>query len=380
MHFALDYTPAIRQGAGIGRLTRGLVQGLSQIDRENRYSLVVKGQAPKLDFPPNFRTCRLPLGERYTHIIWHRLGLPLPVDLFTGPVDVFHSPDYLLPPVRKGAKVITVHDLTFLVVPQYAEPSLVSYLARAVPGSVERATLVLADSETTKRDLVAFLNVPPEKVEVVYAGVDMAFSPVSDEACLDRVRTRYGIDGPFILNVGTLEPRKNLEGLLRAFSIVRGEGRLSHRLLLGGGKGWLYEGIFRLVDELGLKEAVSFLGYVAEDDLPALLSLADVFVYPSFYEGFGLPPLEAMACGTPVVASNAPCLPEVLGDAALLVDPADPQGMAQAIIRAIEDSDLRRSLLAKGKARAAEYTWVAAAEKALGLYRRAVQLVGGKIG
>lgn len=380
MHFGLDYTAAIRQGAGIGRLTRGLVQGLSRIDQENRYSLIAKCPATRLDLPDNFRLRRLPFSERASHILWHRLGLPLPVDLFTGTMDLFHAPDYLLPPVRKGARVITVHDLSFLVVPQYAEPNLAAYLSRALPGSVERATLIFADSETTRQDLVSHLRIPPEKVEVVYAGVDPAFAPVVDEARLQAVRARHGITGPFILNVGTLEPRKNVEGLIRAFALLRAEGRLPHRLLLAGGKGWLYEGIFNLVQELRLQDAVSFLGYVAEADLPALLSMADVFVYPSFYEGFGLPPLEAMACGTPVVASKAPCLPEVLGDAALLVDPADSQELAWAMEQVIEDSKLRSTLLAKGRARAAEYTWVAAAEKALASYRRAVNLAGGKLG
>jgi len=374
VHVGLDYTPALRQGAGIGRLTRGLVQGLSQVDRENRYSLVIKGPVPRLGLPSNFRPCRLPFSERLSHIVWHRLGLPLAVDLFTGPLDVFHSPDYLLPPVRKGARVITVHDLTFLVVPQYAEPNLARYLAGALPRSIERATLVLADSETTRQDLISLLKVPPEKVVVVYSGIDRSFAPVDDAACLDGVRAKYGLHGPFILNLGTLEPRKNLEGLLRAYALLHNEGRLPHRLVLAGGKGWLYQGLFKLLEDLKLGEAVSLLGYVAEEDLPALLSLAEVFVYPSFYEGFGLPPLEAMACGTPVVASNAPCLPEVLGDAALLVDPLDHHALASAIIRVLEDGSLRQCLLAKGLEQAAKYTWTAAAERALSLYRRAADL------
>lgn len=378
MRVGLDYTPAVRQGAGIGRLTRGLVHGLAQVDRENRYSLVVRGLLPRVDLPSNFRLCRLPLSERLSHIVWYRLGLPLAVDLFTGPLDVFHSPDYLLPPLRGGARVITVHDLTFLVVPQYAEPNLARYLARKLPRSIERATLVLADSEATRQDLLSLMRVPPEKVEVVYAGVDSSFAPVTDTARLEQVRAKYGIDGPFILNVGTLEPRKNLEGLLRAYALLRAEGRLPHRLVVAGGRGWLYQSLFALVEELGLGKAASFLGYVPDEDLPPLLSMAEVFVYPSFYEGFGLPPLEAMACGTPVVASRAPCLPEVLGEAALLVDPLDHQALAGAILRVLEDSELRRALLAKGRAQAAKYTWTAAAERALALYKRAVNQLGGE--
>ncbi|MDP2726576.1 MAG: glycosyltransferase family 1 protein [Dehalococcoidia bacterium] len=380
MHIGIDYTSAVRQGAGIGRLTRGLVQGLAQIDRENRYSLVVQGAVPQIDLAANFRLCRWPLNERLSHVVWHRLGLPLAVDIFTGQMDIFHSPDYLLPPVRRGARVLTVHDLTFLVVPQYAEPKLARYLARALPNSIQQATLVLADSENTRQDLISLLRVPPEKVAVLYAGIDPSFVPVTDTAHLAKVRAKYGLDGPFILNVGTLEPRKNLEGLLRAYALLREERNLPHRLVLAGGKGWLYEGLFRIAEEQKLGEAVSFLGYVSDEDLPALLSLADVFVYPSFYEGFGLPPLEAMACGTPVVASRAPCLPEILGEAALFIDPTDHQDLAATILRVLEDSDLRQVLLARGRAQAAKYTWTASAEKALHLYRQAVDLKEAKNG
>lgn len=344
------------------------------MDRENRYSLVVKGPAPAPDLPGNFRLCCLPLSERASHIMWHRLGLPLAVDIFTGRMDVYHSTDYLLPPVWHGARVITVHDLTFMVVPQHAEPSLARFLTGALPRSVERATLIAADSEATRQDLISLMGVPPEKVEVVYAGVDACFAPVSDPGLLSQVRARYKLDGPFILNVGTLEPRKNLEGLVRAYAVLREEHKVPHRLVLAGGKGWLYQGLFDMVSDLGLSSAVSFAGYVAEEELPALMSLADVFVYPSFYEGFGLPPLEAMACGTPVVASTAPCLPEVLGEAALLVDPHDHDALAHAILRVLEDSELRQALLAKGRARAAQYTWAAAAERALSLYRKAADL------
>jgi glycosyltransferase involved in cell wall biosynthesis len=320
------------------------------------------------------------LGERVLNILWYRLRVPLPLNLFIGTLDVFHSPNFLLPPLSRGTGLITVHDLSFLVVPQYAEPSLARYLGRALPRSIQRATLVLADSYSTKEDLVARLGVPPEKVEVVYGGVDPAFVPVKDEAVLAYVRRRYAIERPYILALGTLEPRKNLAGLLRAYALLRQEKGLEHRLLVAGGQGWLYQRLFDLVQELGLGKDVHWLGFVPEEDLPALLSLAEVFVYPSFYEGFGLPPLEAMACGVPVVASQAPCLPEVLGEAALFVDPQDPSAIAEAAYKVLADSQLRQALVAKGRAQVAKYTWCSAAERLLAVYRRAAQLAGGEHG
>jgi len=381
MRIAIDYTAAVRQRAGVGRYTRGLVQALLRLDQANRYTLLIATGGLKgipitpegRDLPP-YKVCPLPLSDRLLTILWHRLRLPLYADLLVGGADLFHSPDFTLPPLYRARGIVTVHDLTFIHYPDCAARNLVRYLNRVVPLAVHRACLVLADSESTKRDLVTLLGVPPQKVRVVYAGVGPEFRPV-DKVALETVRARYGLTFPFLLSVGTLEPRKNYGRLLQAFVRSRAcQAWPELRLVIVGGKGWLYQEIFQTVHRLHLADRVVFPGFIADADLPALYSLAVAFVYPSLYEGFGLPVLEAMACGTPVVCSRAASLPEVVGEAALLVDPLDVDDLARALEQVVTDAALRQELRERGLAQAARFTWEAAAQQLLAAYREAEHL------
>ncbi|MFN8500014.1 MAG: glycosyltransferase family 1 protein [Anaerolineae bacterium] len=359
----IDYTPAARQGAGIGRYTRELIRALARLDTATAYTLLVRGAATVPDslagFPPNFRVRRSPLSERTLTRLW-RLRVPLPADWLAGPSDVYYSPDYILPPLRRGRAVVTVHDLSFLTVPQAADAGLRAYLADAVPRSVARADHILADSEHTKQDLVRLLRTPADKISVLYSGVSPAFRRVVDEARLSEVRARYGLTGPFILGLGTIEPRKNLVRLIEAFAQLAAAGE-PHALALVGGQGWLYGPIFDRVKALGLEERVRFLGFVADADLPPLYSAAEAFAFPSLYEGFGLPPLEALACGTPTVVSNVSSLPEVVGDAALQAPPTDVAALAATLARLLHDEPLRARLREAGPRQASRFTWEAAA-------------------
>ena len=384
MRIGVDYTSAVLQGAGIGRLTRCIFQALAEIDHENEYRLFAamgRGQPSNLPTfqPSNLSTFHLkpiPLSDRELNIVWHRLRLPLPVELITGPVDVFHSPDFTLPPVWRARTVLTVHDLSFLRVPECFTGALRRYLEQVVPRSVRRADQVIADSESTKRDLVELLGTPAGKVTVIYSGVEPRFRPIADQSTLEAVRRRYNLPERFILSVGTLQPRKNFITLIEAFSRLKledGGWRLEDgglKLVIVGGRGWLYEEIFSRVEALGLQGEVLFPGFVADEHLPVLYNLAEVFALPSLYEGFGLPPLEAMACGTPVVTSNASSLPEVVGDAGLMVEPMDVEGLAAAIGCVLEDGDLRREMVQRGLARAREFTWGRAARQLLEVYTR----------
>ena len=390
MRIGIDYTAAVRQGAGIGRYTRHLVHALLELDQQNEYVLLAatagsrgavkpQGDRARSGFghgafdiarSANVRAVNLPLSDRTLAILWHRLRLPLWVEWVCGALDVFHSPDFTLPPVRQARTVLTVHDLSFMRVPECSDPGLRSYLLQAVPRSVHRADVVLADSQCTRMDVIELLGADPARVEVIYPGVERRFQRVRDADVLQAVRKRYGLPGRFVLGLGTLQPRKNFERLIEAYARLRADEGDDIQLVIVGGTGWMYEGIFRRVAELELKGAVHFPGYVADDDLPALYTLADLFVLPSIYEGFGLPPLEAMACETPVVTSNVSSLPEVVGDAALKVDPLDIAALAQAMQGVLSDVSLRNEMTQRGMAQARDFTWARAAKKLLEVYQR----------
>jgi glycosyltransferase involved in cell wall biosynthesis len=268
---------------------------------------------------------------------------------------------------------VTIHDLSFLFYPRSFRVVNRLYLRLLTRLSVQRAGRVLAVSASTRRDVIRYYGVPAEKVDVVYNGVDPAFEPLpGDQVAV--FRARQGLPDRFILFVGTLEPRKNVARLIRAYAQLP---RSRPPLLLVGGKGWFYEDIFRLVEEMDLSADVHFVGYVPAEDLPLWYNAADLFVYPSLYEGFGLPPLEAMACGTPVVASTSSSLPEVVGDAGLLVDPADTAGLAAALQAGVSDAGVRARLRQAGPERARQFSWQATARETVDSYRRALAPAGG---
>jgi glycosyltransferase involved in cell wall biosynthesis len=372
VRIGLDCTSAVQQRAGIARYTRGILGALAGVGRAHDFVLVVGGSdsgvEQALRLGENFSIRKLPLSERLWTILWQRLRVPLPVDLYTGALDVFHSPDYVLPPVRRGRKVVTIHDLSFLRYPEGAEPSLRRYLSSAVPRGAKEADLVLADSESTRRDVIELLGIRSGKVRVVYPGVSETFRPIEDPDKLAAAKERYQLTLPFLLSVGTLEPRKNLIVLLEAYALLRRQVGLEHKLVIAGAPGWQYEGIFRRVEDLSLEGHVSFLNYVPERDLPALYCLADVLVFPSIYEGFGFPPLEAMACGTPVITSDSSSLPEVVGDAGLMVPADDGVALAAAVRELTESASLQARLAKKGLSRARQFSWQRTGEELLTVY------------
>ena len=377
MRIGIDYTAAVRQQGGIGRYTRNLIRSLSELDTRNHYVLFVAGGRADEDghgsWPENFRFCSTPISDRWLNILWQRLRIPLPIQLWTGRLDLFHSPDFVLPPLGRTPSVLTVHDLSFLRVPWCFVPGFRDYLEGAVSRSAAQASLILADSTSTKRDLIELLDVRSDRVHVLYPGVESRFRPVSDQTALEGVRQRYGLPQNFVLGLGTLQPRKNFAGLVSAFGQLfsrRGEvpGLAEVRLVIAGGSGWLSEDIEQAMARDGLQERVQLVGFVDDQDLPALYSLARVFAFPSWYEGFGVPVLEAMACGTPVVTADNSSLPEVVGRAGLMVDAADTDALALALFRLLTEEDLRQKLIAASRAQAKRFTWQAAAGELLRLY------------
>jgi glycosyltransferase involved in cell wall biosynthesis len=375
MRIAIDYTPAAHQRAGIGRYTRGLVQALTRLDAADQYTLLVLGQAgahfTPTRLPANFNLRFVPISDRWATVLWYRLNLPVPVDLFTGRADLFHGPSFTLPPSFMPS-LLTVHDLSFLRYPQGAHPALLAWLTKAVPRSLRRARHVLADSENTRADLIELMNVSTGQITVIGAGVEERFRPVTDPETLAHIRARYRLPDRFVLSVGTLEPRKNLTGLIAAFNhlatTMEAPSTADLHLVMAGGKGWLYADIFAAAEASPIRERIHFVGYVADEDLPALYSLATLFAFPSHYEGFGIPVLEAMACGTPVVCADNSSLPEIAGDAALLVEASDTDALADAMQRLLVDISLREKLIQRGHEQAKKFTWEKAARRLLGVY------------
>ena len=373
MRIGLDVTAAVSQGGGIGRYVRELLRALTVLDTENEYRLFFASKDISTEvlpaLPGNFRARRIPFHDIWLARVWHRLRAPLPVELITGQVDVYHSPDFALPPTfRNTPTLLTVHDLSFCRQPSSAAPGLRHYLDGVVSRSVGRATHVLADSQSTKDDLMELYLTPENKITVLYAGVGSDFSPVTDQDTIAEVRSRYGLgDSPYILSVGTLQPRKNHVRLIAAFDRALRDSQ--YNLVLAGGDGWMYEDVRDQVVRRGLKQRVIYPGFVAEDDLPCLYSAASMMVFPSLYEGFGLPIVEAMACGVPVIASNASCLPEVAGNASLMVDPRDVSAMATAMQELVSQSSLRAALRARGLERAEQFRWENSAAELMQIYR-----------
>ena len=376
MRIAIDYTSAVAQGAGIGRYTRSLVAALARVDERNRYLLFSsEGQTPERRFPdvPNMRARVIslagrPVGNRNMTILWHRLRLPLPVELVTGNVDVLHAPDFSVPPALRTPRVVTIHDLAFLTNPECALPSLVEYLNKVVPRAVHAAKHLIAVSQNTADDLVQYLGVARERISVIHLGVDPRMRRVEDTEALRALDARLGLQHPLALAVGTIEPRKNYERLIAAFAQAHQQPGGPRMLAICGRKGWLYEGTFDAVEQWGVQQSVRFLDNVGDAELPALYSTADVVAMPSIYEGFGIPVTEAMACGTPVVCSTGGSLPEVAGDAALTVAPEDVDGLAAALLSAVSNASVHERLVVRGLAWVRQFDWDEAARAHVKVY------------
>lgn len=368
---AIDYTPAYEQGGGIGRYVRELVQALAAVDNQNTYRLFVSGTPThRLPAPPgpNFTWASTRLSPRWMARLWHRTRVPLPVEVFTGKIQLYHATDFVLPPTRQKTRtLLTVHDLSFVRVPEAASPRLKAYLDTVVPRSLQRADHVLADSQSTKDDIVEIYGLSPTRITPLLSGVSPQFKPL-DHMQVAAVRHKYGLgDTPFILSVGTVQPRKNYARLVQALRLLR-DHNLDINLVISGGKGWLEDSLYAAIAETGLTNAVRLIGFAAESDLPALYNAATCFAFPSLYEGFGLPVLEAMACGTPVMTSDISSLPEVAGDAALLVDPYNVDAITEALYRLITDTVLRNQLIQRGQIHADSFTWERAARQLRTIY------------
>ena len=350
---------------GIRNYVLRLLDALAQLDWDTNY-YVLHSRKERNPFLPgtNFRSvdCWTPAHHRLER--W-----ALGVEVARLGLDLLHTTDFIPPAWGFRRSVVTVHDLNFLHYPQFLTAESRRYYNQQIGWAVRRADHILADSHATKSDLVSLLDVPVEKVTVVHLAADPAFRPLS-ASDVRRTVASYGLGPGYVLAVGTLEPRKNLPGLLKAYRLLLDGDVTTAPLALVGGKGWPYDEVFDLVDVLRLGNHVRFLHDVPDADLPALYNGAGVLATPSFYEGFGLPALEAMACGTPVVVADRASLPEVVGEAGLLVDPDEPEDIARALSRVLTDESLRSRMQKLGLVQAGNFTWERAGQATLAVYRQ----------
>jgi len=359
------------RGAGPSRYIYNLVTTLPHIDKANHYTVFLnEKRVPSTSASLTMRLTKLPTIHPPVRIFWEQCIQP--TALIREEVDLLHCMAFVSPVLLPRPVVLTIYDLGFLRRPELYRASSHLYLKQFTPISARRAKRIIAISASTKKDIIRFFGVSPSKVDVVHCGVEEMFLPVNNHQRLDDFRTRRGLPEKMILFVGTLEPRKNLERLLQAYARLKKRKNLSHKLVIIGAKGWHYQEIFAAERELGLKGDVIFAGYVPQGELPLWYNAAELFVYPSLYEGFGLPPLEAMACGTPVITSNVSSLPEVVGEAGLTVDPMDSEELAEAMNHVLSDGALRQSMQERGLARAGLFSWAKAAQETVEVYRRAL--------
>jgi len=358
---------------GIGTYIRNLVEQLARLDRTTEYVLLL----PPADVP-----FAAGLGENFRGVAEtarpYSFGeqVRIPLAVARERIHLLHEPHYVLPTATRCRSVVTIHDCIHLRFPQYLPHRLATYYARAAMWSATRqADRILTVSEASKRDILQYFNIAPERVAVIYNALDARFSEPPDEAHMEQVRQRYQLEHPFVLYVGNIKPHKNLERLIAAFGRARTDGPDDLRLIVIGDELSRYPALRQAVHRHKLDKHVRFLGFQPAHTLIAFYRLARAFVFPSLYEGFGLPPLEAMACGTPVVTSNLSSLPEVAGGAAMLVDPYDIDAIADGIRRVVNDDTLRQDLRTRGLARVNDFSWEVAARKTQAIY---LDVLGGE--
>lgn len=369
MQIGIDARLMRHQPAGISRYTWHLLHALAQLDQDDEFVIFQhRKHRDQLIEQANFRRATLfaPVHTRLEQVM-------LPVELKRFPLDLIHATDFIPPLHSNIPAVITVHDLAFLHWPHFLTKDSARYYGQ-IDRAVHHSKHIIVPSESTKHDLVGQLGAPDAKVSVIYEAADPRFQPLPIAETRRAMATKFKIPESYIFFVSTIEPRKNVNGLLQAFRILVDRYDIGDTgLVLAGSKGWLYEETMEIVTKLNLTDRTFFLGRVRDDDLQKLYVGARCHVHPALYEGFGLPPLEAMACGTPTIVSNVGSLPEVVNDAALLVNPRDHEEIAVAMSRLLLDQDLHAELTQKGLQQANCFSWDRAARKTLEVYHTVVQ-------
>lgn len=358
------------RSAGIHRYINALLSHLPAVTDRRITAFVGDPKIRPENWPGiEIQSARFETASPLRRILWEQLAQP--VHLLRQPVDLIHGPAYALPLVCPPRSVVTVHDLSFLRYPYTLNRANRTYLRLVTRLSVRQANAVIAVSRHTRRELIELLSVPATHVHVVPNGVDDRFRPLR-ESVVEDFRQQRGLPDRFLFCQCTIEPRKNLSILLRAFAAL---DETDYALVIGGGRGWQYKSIFAMVEQLELTDRVWFPGFIPDEELPLWHNAANIFVFPSLYEGFGLPPLEAMACGTPVIVSDSSSLPEVVGDAGVLIDATDVNAIVSEIRHLLHDEEQTAFLADRGLARAKQFSWHATARQTAAVYEATLDVL-----
>ncbi len=375
MHIGLDGLPLTTPKTGVGHYTFELAHALAELEAESRFELLYPSTYPVLNFPEpatvpgNLKLERVQVGPLGRH--WWSAGLPRYIRQHA--FDLFHGTNYDVPLWRRCATVLTVHDLSLLLHPETHTDRSVKRARRRLPMMVRAANAIITPTESVKRELSEHFKVTPEKIFAVPEAARACFRPM-EFADTESVRLRLSVGDEFLLAVGTIEPRKNLATLITAFEeVIRAKPQNGLQLVIAGGAGWLSGPLFEALKNSPARDRIVLTDYLDDGDLRPLYASCRAFVYPSVYEGFGLPPLEAMACGAPVITSAVPALEETTGGAALLFDPRQPPELAKKIVHLLGDEDARNKLAEAGHRRAAEFSWERTASKTMEVYTSALE-------
>ena len=367
MRIGIDVSPLTAQRTGVGNYCFYLLKHLLGLGTDHGFVGFSSGRGP-IDLGvlngrlPNRH---IPVPTRLLYKSWEWLKAPA-IDTLLGPLDVYHATNYFTPPAKKARRVVTIHDLSFLAIPELSSPRIVGPFSKNMRRFAHEADAIMAYSQATKGDIVRFLEVDPRRITVAPMAVDDGFAPMSREEAETYLLKHYDIEPPFLLFVSTLEPRKNVTGLLEAFKKAAAD--MPHNLVLVGGMGWQTGPIQEALNDPAIRDRIIRPGFVEHMELPAFYGAADAFVFPTHYEGFGLPLLEALTCGCPVVSADNSSVPEVTGGAALLSDSRDTDAVAENIRRILSDNELRANLIERGKAHAQNFSWRACAAKTMDVY------------
>lgn len=373
MRIGIDATALPPQPVGAGNYIIQLIRALAGLIGEDELVIFAEEKGPALiDLPvtPNIEWRLIPDKDPAVRLIWEQAFFSRLIR--EADIDVLHSLHYTRPFRLSCSSVVTFHDMTFFLYPELHTRTKRIFFPQAIKSSARRADFVITVSESTRQDAIRLLGLSPDRVITIQHGVDRAFRPINDIEFGKRVTNKYRLPGKFILYVGLIEPRKNLPLLINAYKKLVDDG-IDHNLVLVGRFGWMFDEVLEQIEKLNLTDKVILTGYVEQVDLPMVYNLCDLFVYPTLYEGFGLPALEAMACGIPVITTDVSSLPEIVGEAGLLVPPDDVEALFEGINKVLYDEGLRLNMARRGTEQAAKFSWEWAARSTLEVYRQAIK-------